>query len=71
MKGLSDAGALLAKSIKEIQTSWDITGSLWHDQARADFEANHLDDLVRQARAAAGAMDQIAALLREAIIRCR
>jgi hypothetical protein len=71
VKGLSDAGALLAKATKELQMSWDLTASLWHDQARAGFEAAHLDEFVHQAKAAAGAMDNITALLREAITKCR
>jgi hypothetical protein len=71
MKGLSDAGALLAKATKELRMSWDSTGSVWRDQARAGFQAAHLDDLEHQAKAAAGAMDQISALLREAITKCR
>lgn len=71
MRGLSDAGALLAKATKELQMSWDLTASSWRDQARAGFEAAHLDDFVRQAKAAAGAMDNISALLREAIAKCR
>jgi hypothetical protein len=71
VRGLSDAGALLAKATKELQMGWDLTASAWRDQARAGFEAAHLDDFVHQAKAAAGAMDNISALLREAIVKCR
>jgi hypothetical protein len=71
MKGLSDPGALLAKATKELRMSWDTTASVWRDQARAGFEAAYLDDFVRQAKAAAGAMDHISGLLREAIAKCR
>jgi len=71
VKGLSDAGALLAKATKELRMSWEATSSAWRDQARAGFEAAYLDELERQAKAAAGAMDKISAILREAITRCR
>jgi hypothetical protein len=71
VKGLSDAGALLIKATKELRMSWDMTSSVWRDQARAGFETAHLDEFVHQAKAAAGAMDQISALLREAIVKCR
>jgi hypothetical protein len=71
VRGLSDAGALLAKATKELRTSWDMTASIWRDQARAGFEAAYLDDFVRQAKAAAGAMDHISAILREAMAKCR
>ena len=71
MKSLSDAGALLAKATKELRMSWDQTASVWRDQARAGFQAAHLDELEHRAKAATGAMDQISALLREAIAKCR
>jgi hypothetical protein len=71
MKSLSDSGALLAKAVKDLSTSWEMTSSSWRDQARKGFEDEHLSPLIRQACAAASAMDHIAALLRESMATCR
>ena len=71
MVGLSHSGAPLAKAVKELMMSWTRTSSRWHDVARKRFEETYIDELVRAARSAIGAMDTMTAILREAQTKCR
>jgi hypothetical protein len=68
---LSHSEVLLSKAGRELRMNWELTGSLWRDQARAEFEKTYLDELGPAVKSAAGAIERINTLLAEAIKACR
>ena len=71
MARLSHSEVLLSKAGRELRMSWELTGSLWRDQARAEFEKSYLDEIRPAVKAAVGAIERINTLLAEAIKACR
>ena len=71
MARLSHSEVLLSKAGRELRRSWELTGSLWRDQARAEFEKSYLDEIRPAVKAAVGAIERINTLLAEAIKACR
>ena len=62
--------AVLTKTVRELETHWEITGAQWHDRARSDFERTFLADLIPEIRDAADAIAQISRLLQKAVREC-
>ena len=61
---------LIEKTLKDLQTAWAATADGWRDQARPNFEREHLDEIEARLREAGRAMRQIQTILREAITAC-
>jgi len=61
----------VTKASKELLSRWEVTAASWRDSARTDFEKLYIEELMRSAKAAAGAMDSITAVLRKAVQQCR
>jgi hypothetical protein len=70
MPNLSHDESLITKSLRELQTGWEVAGGRWNDRARSDFEKAYLHDLIPAVRRAADAMARINRLLRKAIRDC-
>jgi len=68
---VSHSEVFLIKAGRELWRNWELTGSLWRDQARAEFEKTYIDELRPAVKAAAGAIERINTLLAEAIKECR
>ena len=70
MPNFSGDEALIERALKDLQTAWAATADGWRDQARSDFEREHLVEIEDRLREAARAMRQIQTILREAITAC-
>ncbi len=57
-----NAAAMLG-ALKDLRAYWERTASVWRDAARAQFERDHLRELVESTRTAATAVGQIEVLL--------
>jgi hypothetical protein len=70
VRSVNSNSAALVKAARELQAHWAATAAAWRDSARVEFEAAYVDELLRGARSASGAMEQIEAVLRKAIAEC-
>ena len=70
MPKLSGDEAVIERAVKDLQAAWSATADGWRDQARPDFEHQHLVEIEVRLREAGRAMRQIHAILREAITAC-
>jgi hypothetical protein len=70
MPNFSGDEALIEKTIKDLHAAWAATADGWRDQARPDFEREHLDEIEARLREAGRAMLQIQTILREAVTAC-
>lgn len=70
MKSAGGYGAILSGALKDLNTYWEQTGSVWRDAAREKFENDHLRILAEGVRAASTAMDQIEVLLSQVRKEC-
>ena len=63
-------GPILFGALKDLNSFWDRTASVWRDSARDKFEKDYLQDLVEKVRAASTVIDQIEQLLRQVRNEC-
>ncbi len=62
--------AVLMGALKELNSYWERTASVWKDSARERFERDCLRDLADAVRSASNAVGQIEALLRQIRKEC-
>lgn len=68
---LSDSESLLKKAMTDLDKAWHATGESWKDNARVEFEREHLDELRISSEGAYRAMANLEHLLRSVIRECR
>jgi hypothetical protein len=52
----------LNKALRNLHIAWDRTADGWQDHLRPQFEADHLEPMVVDAKAAVNAMNRLAEL---------
>ena len=62
--------AIMAKALKDLQAHWEQTRTVWNDDARTDFERDHLSGLVPAMKTATMAIQRIEEVLRRARKEC-
>jgi uncharacterized protein YukE len=70
MRGMSNSDRQVISALKDFQRQWEETSALWHDQARADFEKEYIQELLPAAKTAVAAMGELDRLLKQAIQDC-
>ena len=70
MRGLSNAEMQLINALKDLHRQWDDTATNWHDKARADFNADYIEDVTPPVKAAINAMMEINRMLSQAVQEC-
>lgn len=60
----------LCGALKDLNTYWERTASVWQDAARDKFAVDYLRELAEAVRAASIAMDQIELLLHQVRKEC-
>lgn len=62
--------AIMAKALKDLQAHWEQTRTVWNDDARNDFERDHLNGLIPAMKTATTAIQRIEEILRRARKEC-
>ena len=70
MPRVSHGESMLTSVLNDLLRDWQITGSDWHDEARAQFEKEYIDEFVPGGRAAVRAMTELTLLLRRVVREC-
>jgi hypothetical protein len=68
--GLQESRGKLARSMKDLLAQWSLTRASWNDANAERFEREVLHMLEMDLRNAAGAMDQMGALLAQIRSQC-
>lgn len=68
MEGGSDG--IIAKALKDLMIFWERSEMTWRDEARKDFERDHIAELTPAINSAVGAIQRIDELLRMARKEC-
>ena len=69
--GVYEGRGQLSKALSVLQLRWRDASSIWQDAASARFEKKYIEPLEADIKAAAAAMDHIAALVSRARQDCR
>jgi phage gp29-like protein len=64
---LASASAKLQHDLKNLRTHWEISQELWDDQARRDFEEQHLEPMCRAVDQAVRAIDELQVVMNRMI----
>ena len=70
MMGFSSDEAVLAEAAKKMWAEWELSGALWDDKARADFEKDYLEELRPAVQGALQSLGQVRRLMEQAIREC-
>ena len=70
MPAVNGDDGLLEKALADLRGAWAATAETWRDQARADFEREHLEEIEQRTRQAVRAIRQMDTLMREAMRQC-
>lgn len=70
MSGAGDHGAIVSQAMRDLMAQWEQTAASWRDRARAEFEREHLAELIPAVRAASNAMQEIEGFLRQIRKEC-
>lgn len=71
MFSLSDSESILKKAMTELELHWQNTGAHWNDNARVEFEKEHIETILLAAENARRAMRNVDLVCREAVRDCR
>jgi hypothetical protein len=71
MPRISQAEQMLMSGLNDLERDWQIAGAEWHDQARAHFQKDYLDEIQPAGRIAAGAISELTTLMRRVVRECR
>jgi hypothetical protein len=67
---LGASAARLARGMKNLRLKWEEVGDHWNDSVRDDFEKKHYDALNELSNAVLREMDQLGAVLEQALREC-
>ena len=70
MPMLSGSETILAKAAEDMDKKFAATSTVWRDNARDEFEKNHLEEMRNSIRNARYAMRNIEELLRHVVKDC-
>ncbi|MBA3707883.1 MAG: hypothetical protein H0W83_03565 [Planctomycetes bacterium] len=71
MPSVTGDDAMLEDALRHLCEAWAITAERWRDQARSDFEKQHLDGIEDRTRLAARSVKQMENLINEVMRQCR
>lgn len=70
MSQISNADQVLVDAWRDLLRTWAASGDRWRDQARAEFQAEHIEELEPLVRSAVNGIHEVNNLLRRAIQEC-
>lgn len=62
--------AMLAQALDELEKKWRITADGWRDQAREQFDVEHLEEMRRAVRTARSAVRNVDELIAQVVKEC-